>query len=197
MPDENRLSLRTGENRMRPCPPGLRDETAQPAAQSSESQWGRALMPQRSGPHVKGTMSRPVYRQTARDMPSCNVLLIRNPLDVPQDSFGVGSERTCGGTSSKGRLRPGDLLPRGRRSKALQANGVGPRSRQRYRCLGHAAVGSFRLIEARVHSVQASGPRHEISSQDHLNASGPKTNKRVPVIATHFTRLYRRPREAV
>jgi len=71
------------------------------------------------------------------------------------------------------------------------------RRRQRYNCLGHFATGNFRRIETRLHSIQAIGHRHEISSQDHLSASGPKAIASMPIIATHFTRRKTRLREGV
>jgi hypothetical protein len=58
---------------------------------------------------------------------------------------------------------------------------------QRYRCLGHAEVGSFRRMEARVHSVQATGHRQEKRSQEDLRAFGPRIRQNAAVTAIHFT----------
>lgn len=109
------------------------------------------------------------------------ITLIRIPYAVVE--FGPSSLAGCHANCSP-QSKLGDAAP-----PSLDSH--------RYNCLGHAATGNFRRIEARVHSVQARGHRHEIKSQDQWNASHPNSITSAPVIATHFTRRKTRPREGV
>ena len=81
------------------------------------------------------------------------------------------------------------------RSRCARRNGY--MDRQRYNCFGHAATGSLRRIDARLHSVQARGQRQEINSHDHLSVSGQKASTSAPAVATHFTQRKARAREGV